>query len=116
MATYAKMALSGSTNGKGILLAATTSPGTAIHTAVTGTTNFDEVWIYVDNTNTTSVTLYLEFGGTTATDTLTVAIASQTGWQLITPGFLLQNGLYIKAYASVTNKLVVQGFVNRITA
>ena len=46
MATYTKRLLSGSTNGRPIKVAATATPGTTIHTAVTGTTDFDEVWIY----------------------------------------------------------------------
>ncbi len=39
MATYSKVLLSGSTNGKQIKVAATATPGTTIHTAVTGTTS-----------------------------------------------------------------------------
>ena len=41
MATFSKIPLSGSTNGKGILVAATATLGTTIHTAGSGTTNFD---------------------------------------------------------------------------
>jgi hypothetical protein len=41
MATFSKIPLSGSTNGKGILVAATATLETTIHTAGSGTTNFD---------------------------------------------------------------------------
>ena len=37
MATFTKKKLSGSTDGKPIAVAATATPGTLIHTAVTGT-------------------------------------------------------------------------------
>ena len=43
MATFTKTLLSGSTNGKAILVAATATPGTTIHTAVAGTSSLDEM-------------------------------------------------------------------------
>ena len=46
MATFTKQKLSGSTDGKGIKITSNTGgSGTTVHTAVTGTTDFDEVWI-----------------------------------------------------------------------
>ena len=53
MVTATKRKLSGSTDGKPILIAATSTPGTAIHTAVAGTTagTYDEIWLWVHNTN-----------------------------------------------------------------
>ena len=51
MATYSKQLLSGSTNGKNIEVAATASAGTTIHTAVAGTSDMDEIWLYACNTD-----------------------------------------------------------------
>jgi hypothetical protein len=34
----------------------------------------------------------------------------------VIPGLLLQNGLAITAYAGTTNVIMVNGYVNRITA
>jgi len=116
-AVYTKQKLSGSTNGKGILVVATTTAGTAVHTAVSGTTDWDEVWIYAFNGNSISVDLTLEFGGTTVpNNTIVCAIPALTGLQLVVPGLLLNNGQALAAFASVANKVVIYGFVNRITA
>jgi hypothetical protein len=115
MATFTKEKLSGSTNGKQIKVAATSTPGTTIHTAVTGTTDWDEVWIYVTNNHTAAVDLTIEFGGTTSPDDLIQqSIPSKTGLYLIAPGLILQNSLVVKAFASVANVLCVSGWVNRI--
>jgi hypothetical protein len=117
MAIYEKQKLSGSTNGKQIKLAATSTPGTTVHTAVSGTTDYDEVWLYVTNNHTASVNLTIEWGGTSSPDDLIqMSIPSKTGLYLIVPGLVLQNGLAAKAFASVANVLCISGWVNRITA
>lgn len=117
MATYAKTKLSESTDGRQIKVAATATPGTTIHTAVSGTTNYDEVWIYVTNNHTASVNVTIEYGGTTSPDDLIqAAIPSKTGLYLLVPGLVLQNGSIIKMFAGTTNVICVSGWVNTITA
>lgn len=117
MATYGKQLLSGGTNGKNIKVVATASAGTTIHTAVSGTSNLDEVWLYAMNTDSADRKLTLEYGGTTSPDDLVeVTIATEAGWTLVCPGLLLQNGLVVKAFAAAANVVVINGFVNRITA
>lgn len=117
MATYSKIALSGSTNGKQIKVAATATPGTTIHTAVTGTTNFDEIWLWAVNSDTTNRKLIIEFGGTTSPDDLIeVTIPAESGLVLVVPGLILQNDLVVKAFAASANLVMVSGYVNRITA
>ena len=61
MATYSKIAFSGQTDGQPIKVAATTSPGTTIHTPGTSASIFDEVWLYAYNSHTADVELTLEF-------------------------------------------------------
>ena len=117
MATYSKQLLSGGTNGKNIEVAATASAGTTIHTAVSGTSDMDEIWLYACNTSDADVKLTLEFGGTTSTDDHTeITITKEAGWVLVCPGLLLQNGLIVKAFAATTNVINLNGYVNRITA
>lgn len=117
MATYSKELLSGGTNGKNIKVAATASAGTTVHTAVSGTSNMDEVWLYACNTDSTDRKLTLEFGGTTSPDDLVeVTIGAEAGWVLVCPGMLLQNSLVVKAFAAAANVVVINGYVNRITA
>jgi len=117
MATYSKQLLSGGTNGKNIEVAATSSAGTTIHTAIAGTSDMDEVWLYACNTDSTDRKLTIEYGGTTSSDDLTeITITAEAGWVLVCPGLLLQNGLIVKAFAATANVININGFVNRITA
>tara|TARA_R100000458_G_scaffold23416_1_gene20966 strand:- start:618 stop:986 length:369 start_codon:yes stop_codon:yes gene_type:complete len=120
VATYTKVILSGSTNGLGIKLTDTASSGNTdagylIHSAVSGTTDMDEVWLFCHNSSTAGVVLTLEWGGVTAPDnTIEVTIPPEEGLMQVAPGLLLQNGLHIKAFASAANVLTIYGFVNRI--
>lgn len=117
MATFGKQLLSGGTNGKNIKVVQTATAGTLIHTAVTGTTNFDEVWLWAQNTDTVDRKLTIEWGEATAPDgNIEVTIPAESGPVLVIPGWLLQNGLTIKAFAATANVVVVNGYVNRITA
>jgi hypothetical protein len=117
MATYSKQLLSGGTNGKNVKVVATATAGTTIHTAVSGTSDMDEVWLYACNTDSTDRKLTLEFGGTTSPDDLVeVTIGAEAGWVLVCPGILLQNSLVVKAFAAAANVVVINGYVNRITA
>ena len=115
MATFSKIPLSGSTNGKGILVAATATPGTLIHTAVSGTTSFDEIWLYCQNTSTSSVALDIEYGGTATADQIEITIPGESGLVLVVPGLFLNNGLVVRAWAGTTNVLAIHGYVNRVS-
>jgi hypothetical protein len=118
MATAVKRKLSGSTDGTGVLVAATASSGTTIHTAVAGTTagTYDEVWLYAYNGHTASVVLTIQFGGTTSPNNdITLTIPNKQGAILVIPGWILQNGSVVRAYAATTNVITITGFVNSIT-
>jgi hypothetical protein len=116
MATFSKQLLSGSTNGKGIKVAATATAGTTIHTAVAGTSSFDEVWLYAHNTSSAAVKLTIEYGGVAAPDDhIEITIGAEgTGLVLVAPGILLQNSLVVRAFAGTANVLNIFGYVNRI--
>lgn len=116
MASYSKRILSGSTNGKGIKVAATATAGTLIHTAVAGTSSIDEVWLYAHNTSSAAVKLTLEWGGVAAPDDhIEISIPAEgTGMVLVAPGILLQNDLNIRAFAATANVVNIFGYVNRI--
>lgn len=107
---------SGSANGKQIKLAATSTPGTLLHTAVAGTTSIDEVWIWVTNNDSVSRNLTIEWGGVASPDNLTqLAVPSKTGDYLVKAGVRINNGLEIRAFASAANVLCVSVNVNRYT-
>jgi hypothetical protein len=118
MATAVKRKLSGSTDGKAIKVTQTATAGDTIHTAVAGTTagTFDEIWLWAYNGHTADVVLTLEFGGATVPDqNIVVTIPYKSGLVPVVPGLILQNGMVIKAFASVANVITLIGFVNAIT-
>ena len=117
MATYSKRLLSGSTNGKGIKVVQTATAGTTIHTAVSGASDLDELWIYAVNSSGADVKLTLEWGEATAPDgNIEITVPTESGLMLLTPGLLLQNSLVLKAFASSANVIIIHGYCNRITA
>jgi len=115
MATFTKLKLSGSTDGKGIKVVQTSTAGTTIHTA--HATDLDEIWIYAVNSQAAAVKLTLEWGQADAPDgNIEVTIPGESGLFLVAPGLLLTNSLVVKAFAATANVIILHGFVNRITA
>lgn len=117
-----RLALSGSTQGKAVKVAATASPGTTVHT--TGIAAFavvsDEIWVWAFNSDSVTRTLVLQFGGTTSPDNdIKVDIPPQQGKFVVIPGLSLSgdgaSGLSLKAYCATANVLTLTGHVNRIT-
>lgn len=121
MATFTKVVFSGSTQGKAIKIAATTSgsAGTTIHATETSATIIDEVWLYAYNSSASAVVLTIQFGGVTAVDNETkLSIPATSGLTLVIPGFILTGtgsaANTIAAYAATTDVITVTGYVNRI--
>lgn len=118
MATATKIKLSGSTDGKGIKVT-TAAPldgtDTTIHTAVTGTTDYDLVTLFACNPSDTDRELYVGWGGTTDPDNLIrLTVPSRNGLVLVTADLPVQNGQVIVASAETANVIVVYGYVNRL--
>ena len=110
-----KNKLSASTNGKGIKVVATSTIGTTIHTAVAGTSSFDEVWLYAYNGHTADVVLTIEWGEATVPDgNIVITVPFKSGRFLIADGRLLNNGLLVTAFAATANVIVIDGFCNSI--
>lgn len=115
MSTYTKQLLSGSTNGKGIKIVTTSTPGTTLHTSVSGTSALDEIWLYAYNAHTADVVLTIEWGEATSPDgNIKVNIPFQQGRFLVVDGRLLQNALVVKAFAATTAVIIIDGYVNNI--
>ena len=115
MATYEKILLSGSSNGLGIKIGQTATPGNTVHTS--HATSLDEIWLYAVNSQSASVKLTLEWGQDVAPDgNIEVTIPGESGLYLVSPGLLLTNELVVKAFASSGSVVIINGFVNRITA
>ena len=122
MATFTKLALqpAGTTgDGLGILVAATATAGTAIHTASSTATTIDELWLYAYNHDTATVNLTIEFGGVTSPkDVILQSVAYQAGLILVCAGLVVQGNAtakIVRAFAGTANKISIFGYVNRIT-
>lgn len=114
--TFTKTKLSWSTNWKNIKVTGTaTWSSVTVHTAVAWTTDYDEVWVYAENTSTSNVDLTIEFGGTTSPDdTILVTIPAKSWPMLVVPWLLLQNTLVVKAFALTANVIVLNWYVHNI--
>ncbi len=118
MSTFSGGVLSGSSHGVPIKVAATAiASGTTIHTSTNSTTGFDELMLFVTNTDTSDRTLTIGWGGTTDPDSLIlkdVSIPANSGPINIVSGLRLRNGLIVKAAASLANVLLISGTYNRV--
>ena len=120
MATFSKIALSGSTDGRLIKVAATATAGTTIHTGSSTASTFDELWLYAVNSDTTDRKLTIEWGGTSSPDDLIEqTITAESGLLLVVPGLVIKGNataLVVRAFAASANVVMIGGYVNRITA
>ena len=120
MATFSKIVLSGSTDGKMIKVAQTATAGTTIHTGSATATTFDEIWLYAVNSDTTARKLTIEWGGVASPDDLIEqTIPAESGLYLLVAGLVIKGNatpLVVAAFAATTSAINIFGFVNRITA
>lgn len=120
MATFDKVKLSESTNGRMVKVAATATAGTLLHATGTSATILDEVWLYAVNSDTTARKLTIEFGGVSAPDDLIeLTVAAESGLVLVVPGLILTGtgsaANNVRAFAATANVISIGGYVNRIT-
>ena len=117
MASFSKVKLSASTNGRPVVVAATATAGTTIHEAGKGSDDsaIDEIWLYATNIDTSQIELTLEWGDAATTDNIKVTIPAKSGLTLVSPGIILTGGLTCKAFAGTANKILLFGYVNRVT-
>lgn len=117
MATAVKRKLSGSTDGKPIKVVQTSTAGTAVHTAVAGTTagTFDEIWLWAQNNHTANVLLTIEYGSADEENKIILTVPFKSGLIPVCPGLPLQNAATVKAFAATANVISIHGFVNAIT-
>lgn len=119
MATFTKVLLSGSTQGKAIKVAATASTGTTIHATGTSSSTIDEIWLYAYNSSSSAVNLTIQFGGTTSPDNdILLSVPASSGLTLVVPGLCLTGtgaaANIVYAWAGSANVITISGYVNRI--
>ena len=120
MATYSKIVLSGSTDGRGILVDDDATAGKTIHTGSSTATTYDEVWLYAMNSHSADLKLTIEWGGVTVpNDLIEQTVTTEGGLTLVAPGLLIKGNstaLIVRAFAATTNLITIHGYVNQITA
>jgi hypothetical protein len=116
MATYTKSKLSGSTDGKPILITATATAGTLVHTAVTGTTNYDEIWLWLVNNGSSDLLATIEYGDAVTSSNIMYSVIARDGLKCVLPGTVLHNGATVKVFAATGSLISAVGFVNNIVA
>ena len=119
MATYSKIVLSGSTDGRGILIDDDATAGKTVHTGSATATTYDEVWIYAANYDSSDRKLTVEWGSAAAGDIIEVTIPTEAGLVLVIPGLIIKGNstpLVVKAFAATTSSIQLFGYVNQITA
>ena len=117
MATFTKAHLSGAADGLAVKVAATSSTGTTIHTAVSGTTagSFSEVFLWATNTSTAAVQLTIEWGTTTAADgNIIVTVPPKEGLMAVVPGLILHTSKVVTAFAAQADVILLVGYANEI--
>ena len=117
MPSYSRQLLSGSTNGRAVPVAATATPGTLVHTALSGAAGFDEVYLWVSNVTASAVPLTLEWGGVTDPSDHAVkqlSIPPNSPPIPIMTGQVLNNALVVRAFAGTAGALNLIGYANRI--
>jgi hypothetical protein len=120
MATFSKIILSGSTDGRLIKVAQTATAGTTIHTGSSTATTIDELWLYAVNSDSTNRKLTIEWGGVDAPDDLIEqTIEAESGLFLVVAGLVIKGNatpLVVRAFAASANVVMIGGYVNRISA
>lgn len=116
MAQLSKRLLSGTAgNGRSTKVAATATPGTLIHTAITTVTTTgqgDELWLWAVNTSAAAVLLTLQWGGTTAPDDSIPITLPPNSLTPVVPGWFLNGGVIVRAFAATANVITIFGFAN----
>src|SRR3990167_349885 len=119
MPTLTRLPLSGSTNGRGILITGTTATdGTTLHTAATGSAagDVDDITLQAYNSATETQTVVIAWGGTTLVNDIWKADLPVGFCGALSPGSMfLRAGLVIKAGATTASKVTVFGSVIRAT-
>lgn len=104
------------TNGRQVKVAATSTPGTLIYTAVSGTAALDDIRVTAVNNGTAVVTLTIEWGGTTSTDDLIKTILYPGEGERVVATGRLNGGVAVRAFATSANVVSCKAEVNGITA
>ena len=119
MPNYTATTLSAATSGQLIKILATATPGTTIHTATAfdAPEGVDEVYLWAGSTSASNVNLTVQVTGQGLEDrSINMQVPpAYSGPLLVLAGHRVCDGVVVTATASVTERIVVWGHVNRIS-
>jgi len=120
MATYSRLGLSGTTNGRTLNVTSTAGGASSqtLHTAIAGTSAWDEIYIWASNVTGVVATLTIEWGGVSDPNDhicKAVSIPANSPPIPIVTGEVLQNSLLCKVFSGTSGAINVSGYVNRIS-
>lgn len=111
--SYTREPASASTHFRGIKVAATSSPGTTVHTGQASTSLSDIVTLYGSNSHATQVRkVTVEWGGTTSPDDHMYFEIPPRQTVILIPDLPIRNSLLVKVFADVANEVAIHPFVN----
>lgn len=116
MPTFSRQLLSASTDGLPVVVAATASPGTLLHTAVGGAGR-DEVFIWVANVTGGPATLSVQWGSTSDPAGMAckgLSIPPNGPPVPIMVGQTIANAQEVRAFSDTASALNITGYINRI--
>ena len=116
MTEVTRVGLSTSSDGEMIVVAATSTVGTTIHTATSqvSTSRYDEVWLFASNSHSGAVDLTIEVDvANSSTSFFKVSVPNNDGLYVVLPGVSVHNGKLITAFAGTTNVIKIVGYVEQ---
>tara|TARA_R110002012_G_scaffold97961_2_gene235116 strand:- start:22 stop:381 length:360 start_codon:yes stop_codon:yes gene_type:complete len=116
VATIKRDHLSGAANGIPIALAIDSGTFTTIHSITTTVADFEEVYIWLSNINTSQEIVTLTFGGTSDVNKIKVKVPPEST-VLAVPGWTFQGASgpnTITGGSTTANKVNVHGYINLI--
>lgn len=114
--TVTKLKFSASTDGRPVLVTATATPGTLVHTAVASLTvgKYDEIWLWLANNNTADVQVTVEYGDAATSCNIIYTVTAKDGLKCVLPGLVLQNNNTLRIFAATGSVISAFGFVNQV--
>jgi hypothetical protein len=107
--------LSGSTNGAPIPITDTSTIGQTVHTAVSGTDHYDQVWLWASNIHTSDVVVHVEMDAAASILTdIEYTVPKNDGLHLVCNGLPLNNGKLATVWASTASVIGIHGYIFRV--
>ena len=116
MTEVTRVGLSGSADGEMILVTATSTVGTTIHTSTSqvSASRYDKVWLFASNKHSAPVDLTIEIDvANTSTSYFKVSVPINDGLYVVLPGVSIHNGKKITAFAATGSVINIVGYVEQ---